>query len=63
MFSWEIKNFLKQRNYYIGGDDLAFITDIKQHPQIDHIKFNPYDNSYEMWDKERKLFSFYSNDI
>lgn len=63
MFSWEIENFLRERNYYIGGDDLLFITDIKQHPQINHIKFNSYDNSYEMWDKERKLFSFHSDDI
>lgn len=63
MFSWEIENFLRERNYYIGGDDLIFIIDIKQHPQINHIKFNPYDNSYEMWDKERKLFLFHSDDI
>ena len=63
MFSWEIENFLRERNYYIGGDDLIFIIDIKQHPQINHIKFNPYDNSYEMWDKERKLFSLHSDDI
>ena len=58
MFSWEIKNFLKQRNYHLGGNDLLYILDVKQHPQINHIKFNPYDNSYEMWDKEGNYFHF-----
>lgn len=58
MFSWEIKNFLEQRNYHLGGNDLLFILDVKQHPQINHIKFNPYDNSYEMWDKEGNYFHF-----
>ena len=58
MFSWEIEKFLKDRNYYIGGDDLTFITDIRQHPQLDHIKFNPYDSSYDMWDKDGNYFHF-----
>ena len=29
MYSWEIENFLKERNYYIGGDDLNFIINTK----------------------------------
>ena len=58
MFSWEIENFLKQRNYYIGGKDLNFILDTRQHSQINHIKFNPFDNTYEMWDKDGKYFHF-----
>ena len=58
MYSWEIENFLKERNYYIGGDDLNFIIDTKQHPQINHIKFNPYDNTYDMWDKDGNHFHF-----
>lgn len=58
MYSWEIEQFLKARNYCIGGDDLNFITDIRQHPQIEHIEFSPYDMSYDMWDKEGKHFHF-----
>lgn len=58
MFSWEIENFLKERNYYIGGNDLNFILDTRQHPQINHIKFNPFDNTYEMWDKDGRYFHF-----
>ncbi len=58
MYDWEIQQFLRDRNYYIGGDDLTFITDTRQHPQIDHIIFNPGDSSYDMWSKEGTHFHF-----
>ena len=58
MYDWEIEKFLKERNYYIGGDDLTFITDIRQHPQLNHIKFNPSDNTYDMWDIEGHHYHF-----
>lgn len=58
MYHFEIEQFLKERNYYIGGDDLAFITDTRKHPQINHIEFNPYDSSYDMWDKEGHYYHF-----
>jgi len=48
MYSWEIQQFLEERNFYIGGDDLIFITDVNQHPQLNHIKYNPYEHKYEM---------------
>ena len=58
MYPSEIEQFLKQRNYYIGGDDLKFIIDIKKHPQLNHVKFNPYDSSYDMWDREENHYNF-----
>lgn len=58
MYPWEIEKFLKDRNYYIGGDDLIFITDIRKHPQLNHIKFDPYNNCYEMWDKDGNYYTF-----
>lgn len=48
MYSWEISEFLKQRNYYIGGDDLLKVTSTIENPQLDHIKFNQGTNEYEM---------------
>jgi hypothetical protein len=48
MYSWEIQQFIEDRNYYIGGDDLLFITNPYLHPQLTHIKYNPYENKYEM---------------
>lgn len=58
MYPWEIEKFIKDRNYQIGGDDLNFIINTKQHPQLDHIKYNPYNNGYEMWDKEGNYYKF-----
>ena len=60
MYSWEIYKFLEERNYYIGGDDLIFITDVNQHPQINHIVYNAYEHKYEMWDKEGSYFCFWA---
>lgn len=58
MYSWEIYKFLEERNYYIGGDDLLKVTSIKENPQLNHIKFNPFDWTYDMWDKEGNYFHF-----
>jgi len=59
MYSWEIAQFLAEHNYCIGGDDLLFITDVKQHPQLCRIKYDPFNNKYEMWDYEGNYFCFY----
>lgn len=60
MYSWEIQQFLEEHNFYIGGDDLIFITDVNQHPQLNHIKYNPYEHKYEMWDNEGWYFCFWA---
>lgn len=60
MYSWEIQQFIEDRNYYIGGDDLLFITNPYLHPQLTHIKYNPYENKYEMWDNEGWYFYFWA---
>lgn len=58
MYSWEIEKILKENNYCVGGKLLLSLIDIKQNPQINHIKFNPYDNMYEMWDREGNYYHF-----
>ena len=34
MYSWEIENFLRERNYRIGGDDLDYLVTPSNNPQI-----------------------------
>ena len=58
MYSWEIIQFLEERGYYIGGDDLLRLVSAKENPQINHIVYNPYDNTYDMWDKDGNHFHF-----
>ena len=45
MYSYEIQNYLEQRNYIVGINEYLFITDIRLHPQISVIK-NYYDNTF-----------------
>lgn len=58
MYSWEVEEFLRKRNHYIGGDDLMKVTSILNNPQLNHIKFNAETSEYEMWDKEGNYFNF-----
>lgn len=58
MYPYEVAEYLKQRNWYIGGDDLIKITSIKENPQLRTIKFNSFSNEYEMWDVEGNYYKF-----
>lgn len=60
MYSWEIRDLLKERNYQIGGDELAEIININNNPQIEYIRYFPMNNSYYMKDKFGEEFRFYA---
>ena len=54
MYSWELEHFINNREWYIGGDDLEFVIDTKEHPQIDHIKYDG--NFYYVWTTDNYYF-------
>lgn len=59
-----LKFYEKVQELLEEGDDLSYITNIKNHPQLKHIEYNPYENKYKMWDGEGNYYSFiflYSN--
>lgn len=58
MYPEELKKFIKERNYRLGGDDLLKVIDIVENPQLNHIIFNPFDNKYKMWDKYGNYYEF-----
>ena len=58
MYSWELKNYINGRNGKLNREETAFVIDIKEHPQINHITFNVWDSSYDMWDREGNHFHF-----
>lgn len=58
MFSYEIEKYLKERNYYLKVNELIFITNSKAHPQIDHIKYNAFEDCFEMWTNDGYYFKF-----
>lgn len=58
MYPNELEQFIKARNYYLGGDDLMLATSTIENPQLNHIKYEPYENKYRMWDKEGNYYEF-----
>ena len=52
MYPWEIKKFIEERNYYIGGDDLLKVISPVENPQLKGIEYKPFENRYYMWEKE-----------
>lgn len=58
MYPEELQEYIKHRNYYIGGDDLSFVTDIKEHPQLNHIMYDDYTKTYKMWDVYGNYYEF-----
>lgn len=58
MYPWELKQFIEERNYYIGGDDLIKVTSKKENPQLIGIQYKPFENKYYMWDNEGNVYEF-----
>ena len=58
MYSHEIERLVKLRNYLLDSDEYARISDIKENPQITHIKYEPYDNTFQMDTKDNYHFKF-----
>ena len=48
MFSYEISNILASNNYNI---DSKTYLEILESPQISGIKYNSFENSFEVWDE------------
>ena len=56
MYSYEIDNYLKERNYYLNSEEIQFITDITVNTQICRISYNQEFNFYQIWTKDGYYF-------
>lgn len=62
MYDWEIQNFLAERNHRLESKEYIYLCDTC--PQINHVKYNPYGNYFEVWtDSSYFKFEVYCNDI
>ena len=57
MYPWDLEQFIRERNYYLGGDDLIKATSIQENPQLIGIQYKPFENKYYMWDGEGNTYS------
>ena len=58
MYPHELYNFINDRNNWLGGDDLLKAISVKENPQLTYIKYNAFDNRYEMWDRYGNYYNF-----
>lgn len=58
MYPSELKQYIDERNGELNSEETAFVIDINNHPQLNHITYNPYDSSYDMWDQEGNHYFF-----
>ena len=56
MYSWEISKILENNNYRIDSE--LYIDICKSSPQLSHIKYNSYDNCFEVWDDANNYWRF-----
>ena len=54
MYSHEVEQLLKVRNYLLTYKEFIQIT--KSSPQINHIKYNPFEDNIEMWTTDGYVF-------
>ena len=59
MYPNEMRQYIDSRNGKLNREELKYITDIKKHPQLNHITYNCWDSSYDMWDIEGNHFKIY----
>ena len=56
MYSWEITQTMKDYDYCIPSNVYLDITENSS--QINHVTFNPWDSSFEMWDEHGEYWNF-----
>ena len=49
--STRIRQCINSRNGKLTSTEVAFVTDINLHPQLNRITYNPCNASCDMWDR------------
>lgn len=58
MYPSELEKYIGERNGQLNREETKFVTDINIHPQLNHITYNHWNNSYDMWDNEGNHYNF-----
>ena len=58
MYSHEIKQLLEFKNYLLDRKEANRILNVKDSPQINHVKYNQDSNDFEMWTSDNYYFKF-----
>lgn len=58
MYPSELQKYITERNGKLNSKEVQFVTNIKIHTQLNHITYNPWNNSYDMWDSDGNNYHF-----
>lgn len=56
MYSYEIQQLLQLKNYLLSNKE--YIDMINTSPQINHVRYNPYENEFETWTDDNYYFKY-----
>lgn len=56
MYSWEIDNLLRLRNYLIENKE--YLEIVWNSPQISYLKYDPFTKDYEMWTSDNFYWKY-----
>lgn len=56
MYSYELKQYIDERNGQLTVDEIFFVLNHEVNPQIDHIVAN--NSHYDIWDYDGNYYSF-----
>lgn len=56
MYDWELHSYLKERNYNLNHLEYDYVC--KTCPQLNHIKYEPYEDLFKMWSNDGEYFEF-----
>lgn len=56
MYSYEIEQLLKIRNYLINSEE--YLNIMKSSPQINHVKYSPYADEFETWTDDNYYWKY-----
>lgn len=56
MYSHEIDQLLKIRNYLLESEEYAHV--MRTSPQIDHVKYSPYTDDFETWTSDNYYWKY-----
>lgn len=58
MYPVELKQYIDERNGVLNTEETKFAIDIDIHTQLDHVSYNPWNHSYDMWDNLGNYYHF-----
>ena len=47
MYDWELQNYLNERNNVLSNKEYIYVCNTC--PQLNHIRYNSFNNYYEAW--------------